>query len=91
MHRYRKNWLVIYSMMSLVGVGYFIVSASLHQFVTSSSSPEDSTVRYYCRPIVFLQTYNYHSTQMFYHSLNNMSTLKNMPTPYWGQVVAQGH
>ena len=28
---------------------------------------------------------------MFYHSLNNMSTLKNMPTPYWGQVVAQGH
>jgi len=45
--------------MSLIGVGYFIVSASLHQFVTSSSSPEDPTVRHYCRPIVFLQTQSF--------------------------------
>ena len=53
------NWLVIYSMMSLIGVGYFIVSASLHQFVTSSSSPEDPTVRHYCRPIVFPHTQSF--------------------------------
>ena len=83
MRRYRKNWLVIYSMMSLVGVGYFIVSASLHQFVTSSSSPEDSTVRHYCKPSLSADTGFLHTivTALKCFTIISiiMSTLENMP------------
>ena len=42
--RYRKNWIVIYFMSSLVGMSFFITIPSLHQFVTSTTHPEDANV-----------------------------------------------
>ncbi len=42
--RYRINWIVIFCMDTLIGVSAFITLPSLHQFVTSSSHPEDPNV-----------------------------------------------
>ena len=56
--RYRNNWIVIYTLNSLLGVSYFIGIPSLHQFVTSSSSPQDpnvswfATIVYMCRYVI---------------------------------------
>ena len=45
--RLRRNWINVFLMTSLTGLSYFIIIPSLYQFVTSSKTPQDSTVRTY--------------------------------------------
>lgn len=46
--RYYKNWVIVFALANLVGIGFYISVTSLHQFVTSSSKPVDPEVCISC-------------------------------------------
>ena len=43
-YRYRANWVTLQAFCTLIGVSFYIALPSLHQFVTSSTHPDDASV-----------------------------------------------